>query len=705
MSTDGHITPKRNLPKGDEEHLNRYKRNIDIDADAVWLQRDQANEDMRFVNVDGGMWESWFETGFKDRVKLEVNFISPYLRRFMAEWNTNRVGVSYKPHDSTGNTSEDDAEFLNSIHRADFRDGSGKMALDNAVLEAATCGYGAYRIRTEFEDKSDKENEMQKIVFEPIYNAFNLIIWDRSSQRIDKRDARRCVELLQFTRTSFKEKYPDSEPISAYTPLSRKFLDESNAPSDMIFIAVLYEAIEVLTKVFVYSDLTTGKPEFFSEEEHKKKESELKRDPLKKFVRARDIVEQQVWKSVFSGSEFLEEPRPIIGEFIPIVPVYAYRGYVNGSERSKGLVRELKDLNRVFNTTISKVTEVAGASGFRKPILAPEQIVDKDGKPNSVLTQIANRGNKAAVVIPNIVSKDGKIIAPGIANYLEPPTLDQSTLTLLEVVPNLLSILTGDIPNESADPDRASGKALIEKIKRVNQNTQPILDNISSAIEWGGEIYQSIASEVYSERRLVNTLAKDGTASSVNLLELGVDESSGRIVTTNDLTGKKFKAYADTGPQYDTDRQRTLDQLIELFDKFSANPSAQKYTPAILDIILSNLDGVGLDPLKKQVRMSMILSGAIPAETDEEKQTAELATQQQQEDPNQALIDATAQNQASEAASFQASAEQKDADADLKRVKAAEIAAKIRTDELQVILDAVNAITNEPNGQQPVGTN
>jgi len=230
------VTKKSDLPKDDEDLFQQYKLDIANDSDVAWEQRDNANEDMRFMDVDGGMWEDFVEFEFNDRIKMEVNLISGFLHRFIAEWNLNRVGVNYKPDDSK--TSEEHAELINGIYFADFQQNSGKMATDNAVTETAKCGTGAFKLATRFVDEEDMENDNQRIEWRPIYNAYNSVYWDRGAQRIDKRDARRVTELLPFTPESFEKSYPGEDPVSAYEPWTRRAWNLELNRVDLIYVAV-----------------------------------------------------------------------------------------------------------------------------------------------------------------------------------------------------------------------------------------------------------------------------------------------------------------------------------------------------------------------------------------------------------------------------------------------------------------------------------
>jgi len=80
----------------DQQKLDDFMNEIIIDAELTEDQRDKANEDMRFVNVTGGMWEGFLDDQFQDRTKLEFDLVSNYVNRFLGQWNLNRVGVEFK---------------------------------------------------------------------------------------------------------------------------------------------------------------------------------------------------------------------------------------------------------------------------------------------------------------------------------------------------------------------------------------------------------------------------------------------------------------------------------------------------------------------------------------------------------------------------------------------------------------------------------
>lgn len=660
-----------------DDLLDKFKREVALDADAMSEQRDAANEDMRFIAVDGGQWEGFLEnTHTENRVKAEFDIVSGYKNRTLAEWNNNRVGVEYKPDDEA--TTDDDAELLTGMYRADFRDGDGKQAVKNAVNEALTCGFGAWQMKPVYEDEEDPESDAQRIIWEPLFNAYNSVFFDSAAQREDKKDARRCTILIPFTKESFEEQWPDSKPVSAYTPSDRSVLNNTFASNDVIFIATRYEVVKKKERAYIYQNLESGETEVYSEKEHKESEAELKASNVHEFVRTKKVVARHVMMSRFSGDEILEKPRRIAGKWIGVIPVYGYRSYVDGKEWYHGVVRKLKDAARVMNVQLSQLIEIAAGGGDRVPIFDPEQMED-----DNVRASWAERTNNAFKLAHSLTDKEGKITHVGPVGYVEPPVIGTAATTLMEFAGAFVRDMTGGAPQDTIDP-ATSGKALNAIQKREDRNTQPIFENIADGIEHSGVVYQAIAGEVYDTPRMVRTLGLDGTHGKATLFQIVADPKTGRLVESNTLRGKRFRAYSDVGPQYESMREQTAEEMKGMLEALSTVQGGEQYIPAIIDTLLQNTTGVGLGPLKKKVRQSMLLQGLVEPESDEDKEFLAQASQPQ-EDPQQKLMDAAAQQQLAEAENLRASSLEKAASAQLKQAQTEETLAGIETDQIKTL--------------------
>ncbi len=666
--------------KDERDALTRFKEDLGKDADMMKDQSERANQEMRFIHVPGGMWEDFGTdsatsinglTGanaFDDRTKLELDLVSPYRNRFVGQWNQNRIGVEYTADDS--DTSDADAELLNGIYRADYRQNSGKMAVDNAVGEVADVGYGCFEIMAFFEDEGDAENDNQRIAWEPIYNAYNTVFWDNMAKRIDKKDARHCTKLIPFTTDGFEERWPGFTPVSAYDP------DDLFREHKIIYVGKRYEVVKRMETRFVYNDLEASKVISFSAKEHEKIKDELEADEFKKFVRERKVIAQTIEVTVFSGDAILEETKRIAGKWIPIIPLYGFRAYIDGLEWYEGLVRKFIDSQRLFNMQMSQLAENAATAGQEVPIFTTEQMLNKD-----IQDIWADKNNAPYLIVDPVTDGKGNIVHMGPIGYSKPPMLDQSTATLLQIVPEHIRNMTGGAPQDTLDP-AMSGKALRAIQKREDLNTQTINDNIANAIEWSGEVYQPIAAELYTSRRMISTIGKDGTMSRKPLMTIVQDSESGKVVEASDLRGKKFRVFADVGPQYDTLREQTVEDLKGMLEAMKEIRGGEQYIPAILSAVIENSTGVGLDPIKQLNRKLMIQQGLIQPETEEEKRAfAEFQQQAQQPDPQQKLLDAAATQQEAEARNLDAKAADNVASAELKKVKAEQVLSDIEIDE------------------------
>lgn len=661
--------------------LDQYKLDIAVDADLTEEQREQANEDMVFIHRPGGMWEGFFdqtENAAVDRIKMQFDLTSEYRDRFIGNWEQNKASVEFKSDDTA--TTDEDAELMTGIHRTDYRDFSGELSVDNGVQEVADCGYGAFKIATKFEDDEDPENERQRIEFRPIHNAYNSVYWDSNSRWINKRDAMRCTELTQFTRKAFERVYPGKEAVSAYVP--QRYLDEGlriNRRSDEIYIATRYSIIREKVTVHIYNNLQNDKVEIYSDEDHKLIEDELKADEFRKFVRKRKVIKQSVERSVFSGEEFLDEPERIAGKWIPIIPMYGYRGYVNGVEWYRGLVRPLKDANRAFNMQVSQIMEHAASGNQNKPIFDPDQV---EGAVGETWADLVNAPYALANVLRN---EDGTIAVAGPLGYTQSAQLDANTAALMQIIPEFIRATTGGAPQDTMNPD-VSGKAIQAMIKRENLKTLPMLKNIIKSIVWGGEVYASIAEEVYDTQRIVTVTGADGIESKTQLLEQVLDEETGKLIEANTINGKKFKVYADAAPAYESQKEATVEENKAMIDTIAKIPGGEIYLPALLASMVENSSGTNLAPLKKIARNQNILNGITKPETEEEEQMLAQA-QAPREDPNAKLLDAAANQQNAEARNMDSDSIDNIASAEKKAAETRKIISETENSRAMTLLD------------------
>jgi len=162
---------------------------------------------------------------------------------------------------------------------------------------------------------------------------------------------------------------------------------------------------------------------------------------------------------------------------LPIVPIYAHRGYVDGEEWYRGVVRPLKDSGRVFNSLMSQLMETAASSNADIPIFTPEQMENELAS-----AQWSNPSAHSYLLLDNVVDPDGKIVQTGPVGYLKARQIDPSSGMLLTLIPQILDKLMGGAPQETFDAN-TSGKAIAQIKKVQDLATQPLMENFATGIQ------------------------------------------------------------------------------------------------------------------------------------------------------------------------------------------------------------------------------
>ena len=569
------------------------------------FQRDQSNESIRFVDVAGAQWEGWAGHQFADRVRMVVDRVGQAVNKFNTEWRKGRFGVKYRPDDEK--TSEDDAELLNGLFRKDWRKSNGDQSMDNAVGEMSKGGVGAIKLSTEFEIADDPDAKSQKIVFKPVHNAYNSVVWDPNAKEQDKSDAGWCDLITTFTEDAFKEAYPHLDPISFFQPENRSIFDFTSMR--LVYVAEHYRVVEKNEMAFSYHHELTGEKRIvYKSDLDEHLIGELTDMGFNK-VNERRIKRRTIEKGIIYGGGFISPFKKIVGDRIPVAPVYGYRSYVDGQEWYYGLVEKLKDAQRLVNMAISSMAENSATSPKQMPILTPEQVAGHE-------TRWAQQHlGKHSYTLLNSVDDEGAPIPLGPIQFTQPAAVDPNANNLFEVATGHIQQAGGGAPQDTIDPD-ASGKAINAMIEQVDLQTGLLNDNISQCLKTVGEIYKGMASEVYDEERFIKISREDGSDKDVLLLEYVMHPKLDQFIRINDVRNMKMECVVDTGPTFANQRRETVDTLSQLIQ---VTPPDSPYMPVMFAGIIENVEGTSLDMLKEFNRKQMILNGFTKPETPEEE--------------------------------------------------------------------------------------
>jgi hypothetical protein len=198
---------------------------------------------------------------FENKPKFEVNKIHLAVIRIINEYRNNRITVKFTPKD--GSTNDKLSDTCSGLYRADEQDSCAEEAYDNAFEEAVGGGFGAWRLRCDYEDDESEDDERQRIKFEPIFDADSSVFFDLDAKRQDKSDAKRCFVLTSMSLNAYKDEYND-DPASWPKLIYQREFDWLTP--DVVYVAEYYKVEKVSEQFHIFRGLN-GEETVVSDEE------------------------------------------------------------------------------------------------------------------------------------------------------------------------------------------------------------------------------------------------------------------------------------------------------------------------------------------------------------------------------------------------------------------------------------------------------
>ena len=675
----------------------QYLNNLHTDAltqfndiqTALRDERLQCLQDRRFYSLAGSQWEGPLWDIYENKPRFEVNKIMLSVIRIVNEYRNNRITVDYVSKDGENDKL---AETCDGMYRADEQDSVADEAYDNAFEEAVGGGFGAWRLRTVYEDEEDEDNEYQRIRIEPIFDADSSVFFDLNAKRQDKADAKFCYVVTSMTRASYKEEWGD-DPTD-WPKIIHQYEFDWCTP-DVVYIAEYYKVEEVNETIRIFRAIDGT--------EERYRASEFTDDPALEEtlaaigsveVRQRKIKRKRVHKYIMSGGKILEDAGYIAGNCIPIVPVYGKRWFVDNVERCMGHVRLAKDAQRLKNMQLSKLGEISALSSVEKPILTPEQVTG-----HQMMWADDNLRNYPYLLVNPITGPDGSQQISGPVAYTRSPQIPPAMAALLQITEQDLQEILGSSQQADKMVSNISGKAVEMIQTRLDMQTFIYMSNFAKGMKRCGEIWLSMAKDVYVEEgRRMKVINAAEEADMVDLMKPMVSET-GEVVLENDLSQAKFDVVADVGPSSSSKRQATVRALTGMM-AISDDPETKQVLQAMA---MLNMEGEGIGDVRDFFRKKLLRMGVVkPTEQEAEQMMIEL--QGQPQDPNAVFLQAAAEEAIAKAAQARASTIKTVADAGLSRAKTAETLAKTSLEQQNLVLTEIEAAQQAVMGQeiQPV---
>jgi hypothetical protein len=591
-------------------------------------ERLQCLQDRRFYSVAGSLGDGPLGVQFENKPRLEVNKVHLAVIRIINEYRNNRITVNFVSKEGT--QSDELADTCSSLYRADEQDSVAEEAYDNAFEEAVGGGFGAWRLRTEYEDEEDADDERQRIRIEPIFDADSSVFFDLQAKRQDKADAKHAFVLSSMTYDAFKAEW-GADPASIAKQIHQRMFDWLTP--DVVYVAEYYKVEMKSETVHIYRD-TLGEEQKYTDADFENDEELEARLDATGFreVRQKKLKRRRVHKYIICGNRVLEDCGYIAGKNIPIVPVYGKRWFVDNVERCMGHVRLAKDPQRLKNMQLSKLAEYAGVSSIEKPIFTPEQIAG-----HQVMWAEDNLKNYPYLLINQLTDPNGNPAIVGPNAYTKAPDLPPAMAALLQITEQDMQDLLGNQQAGEQLQPNISGKA-IELIQgKLDMQTFIYMSNMAKAVKRSGEIWLSMAKDVLVEEgRKMKGINGGGEVESIELLKPRVEES-GKVEHENDLSDADFDVAVDVGPSSASKRQTTVRSLTGMM-QITQDPETLQVLGAMA---MMNMEGEGIQDVRDYFRKKLIKMGVVEPTEDELKTLIE-EMQNTPPDPNAEFLKASA---------------------------------------------------------------
>lgn len=571
----------------------------DIQSDR--LNREAALQDLRFTVGDQWDDDTRYRRTAARKPTLTVNRLPAFVAQVVGSRRQNETMVQVSP--SNGGTlliAQLRQELQRNIHNTSH----AKIAYDNALAGAVMCGIGNLQVEVDYspDDVWDQEIKIKQI-------ADHLaVVWDRMSTDPTGADARHCFVVETMKKKDFYAKWPWATAADIVVDVTLRGDLRMNgwiAVDDVRTVDYWRLCTEVRTLALMQDGTTqdiTDKldqdhPAYDPAEAAKTMSQIVQRGDGSPIMRDADHFYAELYKC--SGLDILEGP---IRYEIPRVPVVRVPGWeIRVSEwvHRFGLVRFLKDPQRLHNYFRSAVAEKLMQSPRGVWMASQVAIAGREQEwrdshltDNPVLVWNDESGNKPERIPPaqfeNALMAQAEMAAQDIKD-----------------VSNIHEANLGMPSNE------VSGAAIMARQRVSDTGTILYHDNTAMGIEQVGIIIDALIPYVYDTPRILQVTGDDGKEKLVAINQTNPEDAEHPLM---DITAGKYKIAVSTGPSTETKRIEASENMMALIQ---AMPNVAQL---IADLLVEAQDWPMAQEIAKRLRMTLPPGMVDPAKMSPEEQ-------------------------------------------------------------------------------------
>lgn len=527
---------------------------LELADNAERENRNRAKIDLRFR--EGDQWDhDVITTASEEQPELTINLTDALVQR--VENNIKQQRPRGKCHPVGDGATMESAEIMNGIGRHVEYRSEASVAYDGAAKSSLTCGWGEFRLLTEYVSEDSFEQDMR---IAPIRNVFT-VYRDPMSIMPTGQDAMWVILSTKEKRSEFKRTHPKAQ-LASWNDSGRDDYTKNWEDKEEIRLAEYYRIVMKLERLHLLRD-SQGR-EFTRFASQMPSDESLAAAKITRVTDesgapvVREAQRRQLQWFKLNGTKVVDR-RKLPGQWIPVIKVEGNATDIDGKVWRRGMVRAMSDPQRMVNYgEVGKIKRL-GLAGHAKWLIAEGQT---DGHPEWTDENIkAYRvlGYKPVVIE---TSAGPQLVPP--PQRLDPAGIEAGFSEFVQGMRTNLLAVAGMPHEPGADNQQGvviSGVAVKRRQYLSDQSHFHYYDNLTLAIAHCWRIMLEWIPHYYREPgRVQRILGEDlqPRLVTLNAKQEGVEK------LLNDVCVGRYDVMMDTGPGYETKREEGAENFIEL---------------------------------------------------------------------------------------------------------------------------------------------
>lgn len=530
--------------KEDEDLLAEMRENLDYCYEQEGTNKQEMLDDLRFSNpANCEQWDQQTVTARNSgpggpRPCLVLDQTNQFIKQVVNDARMNKPSIHVHPVNDEANVKT--ANILQGLVKHIELSSKADHAYDTAIEYSARCGLGWFRVIFE---PTRYDPDIYDISIKRVLDIFSVHL-DPDAQEPDGCDATYGFVEENIPRKTFRRRYPKAK----------------EPPEDSYHVSGTWSSKDTVRVV-----------EYFKVEESDQPEtSELPN--AEGYKPSIDMMEQEVQPEVptislpkktkkvmwykCTSNEILERTE-FPSSYIPLIPVYGHELFIEGKRYLSGMIRNMKDPQRIYNAERTSYTEMVLLAPKAPYILDPRQIAGYE----KYWAQ-ANTANFSYLPVHTNVGNEQL----GFPQRQPGPDIPTAFLQGAQIAQGDIQASIGMYAaNVGKTSNEISGVAILARQHKGDSSNFHFIDNLARAIRHLGTIILEMIPVIYDTQRIVRIVGEDGQEKMAQITP-GQQEpyvAGPQMPSINPEMGV-YDVTVTSGPSFESRRQEAATAMLEM---------------------------------------------------------------------------------------------------------------------------------------------